>query len=396
MNKIESKEFTHILYTDSFPLENKGNDEVTLIRKGLYKPKHIIFSGFMALLMQCVFLPFLALLGWTAITGQPAGEGSGTLIPFSMMWWFLAIIIPLIYCGILYMLWQFLQLLFLPYYTHKYDISIGSICSQKKNLFSSRTKNIELDKNIRLEVKFDLNFKEKYLIYPTGDENFIQSYSKEFSVWIYRNNLFVCEIDSLFQEELDLFLNVVQRNNEIQIQNSQLETDTTTPCVNNNDHNEINDQVAPQELQVAAMGVFDVCRFVLTWIILWHVIFLPQTIFYQSWTQQRLDKVLRNHYTDEEIKSQNIHYVETQHKLLLSNGTELSNKDYNYVHGYWIYLIFGVLAIVIILDVIFGKRNITFVKWFLEEFNKPLKYQNLYVRKWQLKSAYKRNRTNIQ
>ncbi|MDR1268017.1 MAG: hypothetical protein LBK82_00695 [Planctomycetaceae bacterium] len=185
----------------------------------------------------------------------------------------------------------------------------------------------------------------------------------------------------------------MQCNNEIQIQNPQLETDTTIQRDNNNEHNEANHQAVPQELQVVAMGIFDVCRFVLTWIILWHVIFLPQTIFYKSWTQQRLDKVLRNHYTDDEIKSQNIHYVKTHNKLLLSNGVELSVKDYNYVHGYWIYLIFGVLAVVIILDVIFGKRNITFIKWFLEEFNKPLEHQNQYIRKWQLKSAYKYDHT---
>jgi hypothetical protein len=225
MNKIESKEFTHILYTDSFPLENKGNDEVTLIRKGLYKPKHIIFSGFMALLMQCVLLPILMILLWTAFTGQPTGDGSGKLIPFSVFWWIFAAIIPFL-CGFnMIMLLQFFQLLSLPYYTHKYDVSIGSICSQRSSLglLTTRAKNIELDKDIRVEIKIDAHYKNRFwTILPLQDKNFMQSYGKEFSVCIYRNNFLMCIIDSLFQEELDLFLNVVQRNNEIQIQNSTI------------------------------------------------------------------------------------------------------------------------------------------------------------------------------
>jgi hypothetical protein len=385
------QKFSHILYVDSFSITNRPNEEVSLIREGLYKPKHIIYTGLMALFMQFVLLPNVLVLLLAPQYAQ--------LIKFSFTWWIFTPAVLFFYTGAIFVMIEFFQLLLLQFYTQKYDVSVDSIYTQKKGLFFTRTKIVKLDKGILVKVKIDINYEIKYLfVYPPHGDDFMQSYGKEFSIWIYRNNKIPYIIDSLFQEEVDLFLQVIQNNSNIQIQNLQVEADTKTTATTINFNNvdnchESNNQVARQEVQVSTMGVFDVCRFILTWVVLSHLIFLPQTLFTNSWTKYRLNKVLRNYYTDEEIKSQNIYYTSINNQLILSNGRKLSIDDYKYVHGYWIYLSFGVVAIVVILDVILGKRNIIFIKWFLEELNKPRKYKDLYVRKWQLRSAYKYKKT---
>jgi hypothetical protein len=388
MNEVRIKEFTHVRYIDSFLSPDDTNEKFTFVRKGLYKPKHIIWTGWIVLLMQCAMLPAVIVLLTCQQTSLPP-----RLIPFSITWWILVVVVLPVYCGTLLMVSQFFQLLFLPFYIHEYGISIDSICSQKKGFFISYTKKIYLNLNIRFEVKFDKDYKSKYLILPSPDDNFIQSYGKEYCIEIYRKNRLLCIIDSLFKDEVDLFLQTVQHNDCVQVQNLQIEADLTTI-----DYNNSNNHVANQEVQTSTLGIFDVCRFILTWVILAHLIFLPQTLFTTSWKEYRLNNVLQNYYTDDEIKSQNIHFVETYNRLLLSNGVQLSNYDHNYVSRLWKYLAFlslGILVAVIILDVIFGKRNIVFMKWFMKEFNKPLKQNDLFVRKWQLKSTYKTTQNDV-
>jgi hypothetical protein len=400
MNKLESQEFTHIMFIDSFSLIDESDSGFIFTRTGLCKPQNIICASLFSLLSLCVTVPWVIIV----VTGLPGKYG--VIRPFyDLEWWFWASLVFCCFSIVLCIVFQASQLMLLPFYSRIYNIANGSICVQEKNLFAVRTKNIKLDQNVRLEIKNDIEYKDKFpFMYPPLDNDFIKFYGKEFCINIYCNNKLKLIIDSLFQAEIEFFLQILKRNNEIQIENSQIGiSDTQSTDANMNDCKEadkpitneidnIDNVVTNDKIKMtAALGVFDVCRFVFTWLILFHLMFLPQTIFEKSWTQQRLNKVLRKYYTDAEIESQNIYYVKTYDQLLLSNGIQLPSKELKYVHGYWLYLSIGVLAIVIVLDVLFGKRNINFIKWFLDEFNKPIQNKNLFKRKWRLTSAYRSN-----
>ena len=131
----------------------------------------------------------------------------------------------------------------------------------------------------------------------------------------------------------------------------------------NSDSNHNND------LAVFVVGWLDVFRLIGTISFLGCVFILPQSFIGRPIIQERFREVLRKYYSEEEIISQNIHYVEARTRLKLSNGVELPVADHQYVQGpFLLHYSFGIVLFLLILDYVCGSRNMKFFLWFWKNY----------------------------
>ena len=186
-----------------------SDEQKIFSRTGLMLPKHILLTGFIALIGQCLVSP------WLYILMMRPKEIVGTLsdlAPFrSIEWWLLFVIIIGCYGVCLYILKRFLCLCLLPFYSEKIGISATELIYEKR-LCSILThqRTLEILTLHKMTVSYDEVFKKKYAdIYPVSDEDYMNSYGKEYRVQFWQNNSPVVCIDTLFEEEVQMILDVV-------------------------------------------------------------------------------------------------------------------------------------------------------------------------------------------
>jgi hypothetical protein len=144
-----------------------------------------------------------------------------------------------------------------------------------------------------------------------------------------------------------------------------------------------------KKITIITMSYFDFIRFYLTLLFVGGMFFFTLSTYTPA-AKKRADEILRKYYNEDEIRTQNIHFVEARTRLRLSNGIQLSDEDYKYFHNDNALLVSAcVVAFIVVLDFIFGKKNLKFLYWYLNEIDKAIRIEISCKKiQWQFASCY--------
>jgi hypothetical protein len=144
--------------------------------------------------------------------------------------------------------------------------------------------------------------------------------------------------------------------------------------------------------KILVNSYFDTFRVWLTITAIAFTFYFPIGTYGQYCAEKRNKELLRKYYTDDEIESQNIHFVEAKGRILLSNGIQLPHDDLLYYQQdtpIAFTMALGMVGTVILLDMVFGKKNIKFLIWWFSEYDHRIRSKIQGEIRWQFTSHYK-------